>query len=847
MVLASLFLWLTIRVAKGYYPRWGFWGLGGLAGLALVTKYLAAPLVLIIVILAWRSGTGERGNGYFKAHLLKPLTTRELWSHLGQALLAFLLIAGWWFAYLIINFNEIDRYGPVLGTVAPLLRGDGSDRTVEELFALLSGGQGPVPAYIEKQSYTIWQIITELPTTFWGNPIVRPYPLDGFVGAMSLLTLAAAGGLALFWWSARGNRFWLNLLLLQGALALPFIVIRLFGTRDALEAMQGRHILFLAAPALAILWVLGWWSVSRILANIMRVFPYVLHAAPYSGRVMFMALLGLLITGALAQLIFMANVYPPLLPVKTTPDPPSQASLPSITLPGGATLIDFHFDELDQALQVTLSWLGGEDFAPADYQLELALFDADQQMQSNWLAYQTQARYPTRAWETGDVVYDVGWLPLSGLDAGDYEVKLRVKGEQPEPVTDWQPLASFSLGQSASQTQATSGWILWRNGEIESGAPIFRERETAQFTVSANQSARTPLRIFGTDGIPRLPTNSGAGWANFIIGPDWPAGDYALSEGNNGSPLIRVAESERIFRIPEISQPLEANFEGQVKLLGFQLPSRRVEPGSGLPLILYWQGLNWMGEEFVIFTRLLDNQQASWGGYDRLARENYSTLLWAPGEVVTDGFTVPVALDAPPGVYWLSLGWYREVDGQAESLLLVNPETGQPTETTSITIGPIKVSGPPAGITEQQADPQTELNIALDGQIMLLGFDTANQMNTGLEADGVVSEPQPLEIVLYWQALERIDTDYTVFAHLRDSNGDIAAQADSPPAQGAYPTSLWEAGEIIRDRRSIPTDHLSRGRYDLAVGLYDPGTGTRLPVDGEPNGAIILQPFELVD
>jgi hypothetical protein len=309
--------------------------------------------------------------------------------------------------------------------------------------------------------------------------------------------------------------------------------------------------------------------------------------------------------------------------------------------------------------------------------------------------------------------------------------------------------------------------------------------------------------------------------------------------------VIRVAESERNFRIPEISHPLEANFEGQVKLLGFQLPSRRVEPGSGLPLTLYWQGLKWMGEEFVIFTRVLDNQQASWGGYDRLARENYSTLLWAPGEVVIDGFTVPVAADAPDGVYTLSLGWYRQVDGQAESLPLLAPETGQPTETTSITIGPIKVGGPPAGIIERQADPQIESNIALDGQIMLLGFDTDNQKAVGLGADGVISELQPLELTLYWQALERIDTDYTVFAHLRDSNGDIAAQTDSPPTHGAYPTSLWEVGEIIIDKRSIPTGHLSGGRYDLVVGLYDPSTGTRLPVDGEPNGAIILQPFEL--
>src|SRR5690606_32745055 len=106
--------------------------------------------------------------------------------------LPFLLIIAPWFTYLIRTFNEIETYGPVLGTLAPLLRGDGSDRTVEALFAWLSGGQAPAPAHIEQQSYTAWQIIAELPLTFWGSPVTRPYPLAWFVIATSLLTGVAA-------------------------------------------------------------------------------------------------------------------------------------------------------------------------------------------------------------------------------------------------------------------------------------------------------------------------------------------------------------------------------------------------------------------------------------------------------------------------------------------------------------------------------------------------------------------------------------------------------------------------------------------------------------------------------
>ncbi len=180
----------------------GFWGLGALAGLALVTKYLTVLLPLEIVAVAWlRTAKAESVDASSTTHrpsrVFGPLATSGLWLRLGQAAVGFLLVISGWFGYLIVNFNEIETYGPVLGIVAPLIRGDSSDRTVEEIFVWLSGGQAPAPDYIEKQSYTAWQILAELPTTFWGNPITRPYPLDWFVWLMTAAAGAAAIGVIL--------------------------------------------------------------------------------------------------------------------------------------------------------------------------------------------------------------------------------------------------------------------------------------------------------------------------------------------------------------------------------------------------------------------------------------------------------------------------------------------------------------------------------------------------------------------------------------------------------------------------------------------------------------------------
>ena len=48
---------------------------------------------------------------------------------------------------------------------------------------------------------------------------------------------------------------------------------------------------------------------------------------------------------------------------------------------------------------------------------------------------------------------------------------------------------------------------------------------------------------------------------------------------------------------------------------------------------------------------------------------------------------------------------------------------------------------------------------------------------------------------------------------------------------GDYPTTLWHAGEQILDEHTmlIPAD-LPPGEYSLAVGMYNPDSGARVPL-----------------
>jgi hypothetical protein len=98
-----------------------------------------------------------------------------------------------------------------------------------------------------------------------------------------------------------------------------------------------------------------------------------------------------------------------------------------------------------------------------------------------------------------------------------------------------------------------------------------------------------------------------------------------------------------------------------------------------------------------------------------------------------------------------------------------------------------------------------------------------------------------LNVHLCWDALAPPGMDYTVFVHVIGPDGRVAAQHDGPPMAGYAPTSVWMPGHPIDDRHAVllPPD-LAPGAYRLQVGLYDPFTGERLPVDGNNAGAFVL-------
>jgi 4-amino-4-deoxy-L-arabinose transferase-like glycosyltransferase len=304
--------------------------------------------------------------------------------------------------------------------------------------------------------------------------------------------------------------------------------------------------------------------------------------------------------------------------------------------------------------------------------------------------------------------------------------------------------------------------------------------------------------------------------------------------GQTGQTLARAADGEPILEYQlaaksasfQPEHPLPARFGNDVQVDGFDLP-RDATAGESISVRWYWHILSPEPRELTFFNQVVGptggRGDPKVGTVDARA---FAPDYWPAGTRGVSTFDVPIDPDAPTGAYNVLVGLYYH--DNLMRLPIFDPQ-GQRAG-PQLTLGPIKVHGRPPPIPTV-ANPQPA---QLADGITFLGDSVAS----------VPAPGQPLQVTLYWSARSRPSTDYTVFVHLLDSAGHIAAQADAPPESGGYPTSVWDAGETIADPHELALPgNLSPGSYTLEIGLYQPATGQRLPlVDGagHPVGDRIL-------
>ncbi len=113
--------------------------------------------------------------------------------------------------------------------------------------------------------------------------------------------------------------------------------------------------------------------------------------------------------------------------------------------------------------------------------------------------------------------------------------------------------------------------------------------------------------------------------------------------------------------IPEPGEiPLDVRFGELIHLTGYTLAPSRVRPGDWITVTLYWRLLTQPDRPANGFVHLLGTAvnpatgNSLWGQADKSVPIHW----WKAGRVYEDAYTFQVAPDAPPGEYWLEVGWW---------------------------------------------------------------------------------------------------------------------------------------------------------------------------------------------
>lgn len=126
---------------------------------------------------------------------------------------------------------------------------------------------------------------------------------------------------------------------------------------------------------------------------------------------------------------------------------------------------------------------------------------------------------------------------------------------------------------------------------------------------------------------------------------------------------------------------------------------------------------------------------------------------------------------------------------------------------------------------------------------------TAFRFLDGVVLEGYSATPRVLHIgdtlnlSLFWRSSGPLAWDWTVFTHLVAPDGSrVVAQKDNPPRDGAYPTTKWKPGELIRDNYGLTVlPGTPSGQYWIEVGLY------RTDVEGYPRMPVVDDNGRTVD
>jgi len=133
-------------------------------------------------------------------------------------------------------------------------------------------------------------------------------------------------------------------------------------------------------------------------------------------------------------------------------------------------------------------------------------------------------------------------------------------------------------------------------------------------------------------------------------GQQYPALPYTF-EPFHQAWLVRAAPR---FDMPRDLYPLSIEFDGKLRLVGYQVNPARASPGQPIEVTLALQAIGQLDRNYSLTVHLVDSS-----GARRTQRDHgYPAQAFTPGEVRVDCFTLPLEPTLAPGHYTVQVGAY---------------------------------------------------------------------------------------------------------------------------------------------------------------------------------------------
>lgn len=719
IALTSLILLVMVRILREKRRFLDYVVLGILLGLTRLTKFytlILLPLALVVIVVA-----------FFRRRALRDLVIGGLCT-----IVLSIVIAGPWLSYI----RPLSERTPGSSELPSFLLwldvvhmerwftsvGEGTAGTG------LAAFPGAIISFFQHEPARWATLLFKSFWAFYGPMTVQAgtwvYIMAALLCALSLVGLLVRAYRHIQRPGPRDRDLALLLLVLQ-FLAFLGVEAMFYGVMTRLpDTAQGRH-LFPAISGFAILLFVGLWEWTG-----QKQAAYL--TAGIGGA---LCLLSLICLPA-----FLLPAYGPSLPVRTTPFPVSMIQHPCrVEFEGGLTLLGYSISgeaHPGRGLGITLYW---HSSATMNYDVVTQIT-----LVNGGVGYATSAqqmaegRYPTSAWDAGDYVQDIHMLLLPpNLSGGMYLIVLSLWNADnaqlvfARPMQEAGPVSHVIIGslevegetgghREGQRLNLDVGRGLTLCGYSLRGGRVNRDNYTelhyrdslmiqlewaGTMESMSLQSVHLELRNDGDEGcrwtpwieLPLLWGNE-SGYSQHVFLVDYRAqsgvyyGVVTLEDGQEHRlPLVVVVETRpRGFTVPPMDHMIDTAFEQSIGLLGFDVTGPRqsdeallfiARPSETVHLTLYWRAQARIFGHYTVFTHLLDSEDRIRGQHDKLPRDGYSTLFWAPGEVVKDEYTLTIAPDTPPGPLYLEVGLYQRLTG--DRLYVVN-ERGERLDSRAI-------------------------------------------------------------------------------------------------------------------------------------------------------------------